>query len=114
MRALVGGPAELLIYRYGACERRRTWPSLGETAQVCDRFTGATETLGPDDLRGFADLSIVNELDVIEHSTDNGRSASSRAEIAARYGDYFRTLFEAWTPIASPTVIADARAVLAG
>ena len=104
MRALVGGPAELLIYRYGACERRRTWPSLAETAQVWDRFTGTMETLAPEDLRGFADLSIINELDVVEHST----------EIAATYGDYFRALFEAWTPIASPMVIADTRAVLVG
>jgi hypothetical protein len=104
MRALVGDPAELLIYRYGACDRGRTWRSLVDTAAVWDRFTGAVWLLDTDDLRGFADLSIVNELDVVEHSR----------KIAAKYGDYFRTLFEAWTPIASPTVIADARAVLLG
>jgi hypothetical protein len=102
MRTLVGDPAELLIYRYGACDRRLTWRTLADTAQVHDRFTGWTTTLGPEDLRGFADLSIVNELDVVEHS----------AEIAAKYCDYFRTLFEAWAPIASPGVIADARLVL--
>jgi uncharacterized protein DUF6817 len=114
MRALVGDSAELLIYRYGACDRRRTWRSLAHTAQVWDRFTGAVSLLDTDELRGFADLSIVNELDVIERSTDDGRSASSRAEIAAKFGDYCGTLCEAWTPIASPTVIADARAVLFG
>ena len=112
MRALVGEPAEQLIYRYGACDRRLTWRSLADTAVVHDRFTGSATTLGADELRGFADLSIVNELDVVEHSTDNGRSASSRAEIAAKYGEYFRSLFAAWTPIASPAVIADARRVL--
>jgi hypothetical protein len=102
MRALVGGPAELLIYRYGACDRRLTWRTLADTAQVCDRFTGSSSTLEPEELRGFADLSIVNELDVVEHSR----------EIAEKYGEYFRTLFEAWAPIASAPVIADARQVL--
>jgi hypothetical protein len=102
VRALVGESAELLIYWHGACDRRLTWPTLADTAVVHDRFTGSATTLGADELRGFADLSIVNELDVVEHS----------AEIAAKYADYFRTLFAAWTPIATAAVIADARELL--
>jgi hypothetical protein len=102
MQALVGESAEQLIYRYGACDRRLTWQTLADTATVHDRFTGSSTTLDPEDLCGFADLSIVNELDVVEHST----------EIAAKYGDQFRNLFAAWAPIASAAVIADARRVL--
>jgi len=102
MREVVGDSAELLIYRYAACDRRLTWRALTETGQVWDRFTGTVETLGPDDLRPLVDLSIVNELDVVEHST----------ETAARHADYFRTLFASWAPIASVPVIADATLVL--
>jgi hypothetical protein len=102
VRDLVGEEAELLIYRYAACDRRLTWRALAETGQVWDRFTGTVETLGPDDLRPLVDLSIVNELDVVEHST----------EIATRHADYFRTLFASWAPIASVPVIADATLVL--
>jgi hypothetical protein len=104
VRELVGDGAELLIYRYGACDRRLTWRTLAETGQVWDRFTGTAEILDPEQLRPFADLSIVNELDVVEHS----------GEIAATHGDYFRRLFAAWAPIASGPVLADARQVLGG
>ena len=52
--------------------------------------------------RAFADLSIVNELDVYERSP----------EIAEKAGDYFRSVFPAWAPITSPAVMADARRVL--
>ena len=54
------------------------------------------------DLRAFADLSIVNELDVAERDP----------AIAERYGDYFRGVFAGWADIASPAVIADAEKVL--
>jgi hypothetical protein len=103
VRALVGEPAELLIYRYAACDRHLTWRALADTGRVHDRFTGTSEVLAPDELRPFADLSIVNELDVYEQS----------AEIAAKHGAYFRELFAAWAPIASGPVTADARRVLA-
>ena len=104
VRALVGEPAELLIYRYAGCDRSLTWRELADTGRVHDRFTGTSAVLGPAELRRFADLSIVNELDVYEHS----------AEIAAKHGDQFRELFAAWAPIASGAVIADARRVLGG
>ena len=40
LRELAGADAEELIYRYGACDRSRTWRTLPETHQVRDRFTG--------------------------------------------------------------------------
>lgn len=101
LRALVGLETELLIYRYGGCDRSRTWSELAEAKQVWSRFDGSGATLTPPELRAFVDLSIVNELDVIERSP----------AMAEKYGDYFRDLFATWRPLASPQVMADADAV---
>ncbi|GLZ29408.1 hypothetical protein Lesp02_15980 [Lentzea sp. NBRC 105346] len=99
IRDLVGAEAEDLVYRYGACDRNATWPHLpGYT----DRFTQNTEQLDAASTRDLVDLSIVNELDVYEQS----------AEIAEKYGDYFREQFAKWAPLASPAVIAEADQVL--
>jgi hypothetical protein len=103
LRALVGPRTELMIYRYGGCDRSRTWSELARTKQVWSRFDGTAELLDAADLRAFVDLSIVNELDVVEQS----------AEIAGRYGEYFRALFADWRLLASPQVSAEAQAVLA-
>jgi hypothetical protein len=102
LRALVGERAEYLVYRYGGCDRGRTWRALPTTRLIWSRFTGHCDAPPPDELRGFVDLSIVNELDVYERS----------AEIAARHGDYFRSVFAGWAPLASPAVFADACRVL--
>lgn len=99
LRDLIGEPAEALVYRYCACDRAATWRTLAETAEVTDRFTGRVTRLDPDPLRDFVDLSIVNELDVLEQT--------------GQHADYYRSLFPTWAPLASPTVAADAAAVLA-
>ena len=102
LRSLIGVPAEEIVYRYGGCDRDRTWRQLPETRAVWNRFTGSRSTPSAAGLRDFVDLSIVNELDVYERSP----------EIAAKAGDYFRAVFPTWAPLASPAVMADARAVL--
>lgn len=102
LRELVGDDAEALVYLYGICDRRRTWRNLATTGEIVDRFTGRTWKLEPDQLQPFVDLSIVNELDVIEQDPS----------IADKYGDYFRSLFAAWTPVASPPVTGEARCLL--
>lgn len=102
IRALIGDEAEALVYRYGATDRGATWDTLAETRELTDRFTGTTEQLSVEETRDLADLTIINELDVYEHS----------AEIATKHGDYFRTLFARWAPIASPSVTAEAQRVL--
>lgn len=103
LRGLTGESAEELIYLYGACDRSRTWPTLGATGRVADRFTGGTHTLSPEQAGPFTDLSIVNELDVAEQDPT----------FVARHGAYFRALFASWAPLASPAVLAEARRVLA-
>jgi hypothetical protein len=102
LRRLIGAPAEEMVYRYGGCDRDRTWRPLPATGLIRSRFTGHTESPTPAGLRAFVDLSIVNELDVFERSP----------EIAARAGDYFRDVFASWAPLASPAVMADCRRVL--
>ena len=102
LRAIIGEPAEVLVHRYGGCDRDRTWQRLADTGEVHNRFTDQTERLDPADLRSFTDLSIVNELDVMEQAPS----------IIDEHGDYFRRLFATWATIASPQVIADAQKVL--
>lgn len=102
LRDLIGADAEQMVYRYGGCDRGRTWRALPATGLIWSRFTGHSESPAPQALRAFADLSIVNELDVYERSP----------EIAAKAGDYFRSVFPTWAPLASPTVLADAGRVL--
>ncbi|MEK8106242.1 DUF6817 domain-containing protein [Micromonospora sp. M12] len=102
LRDLVGSDAEQLVYLYGACDRDRSWRGLAETGRVFDRFVGQVRTPDPAQLRSLVDLSIVNELDVIEQDP----------AVAERHGDYFRDLFACWAPLASTRVIRDARRVL--
>jgi len=104
LRSVVGTAAETLVYLYGACDRNRTWPSLAGTATVHDRFTGRTRQLVASQLVSFVDLSVVNELDVIEQNP----------AMLEKYGGYLRDLVTRWAPVTSPTVVAEARRVLAG
>jgi hypothetical protein len=102
LRALIGDRAEEQVYRYGGCDRGRTWRALGETGLIWSRFTGHVESPTVAELRAFADLSIVNELDVAERDP----------AIAEKHGDYFRGVFADWTDLASPAVISEAEKVL--
>ncbi|MEV4413341.1 DUF6817 domain-containing protein [Catellatospora sp. NPDC049609] len=102
LRAAAGEQAEQTVYRYAATLRKATWRELAATRRLHDRFTATAETLTAAQLRPLVDISIVNELDLCEQAP----------EVATRYGDYFRGLFTSWAELASPPVLADARAVL--
>jgi hypothetical protein len=62
LRAVIGAPAEEIVYRYGSCDRAATYPSAGRTFR--DRFTGGTPALSAADWRAFAALTAANELDL--------------------------------------------------
>ncbi|WP_328424825.1 hypothetical protein OG470_15265 [Micromonospora sp. NBC_00389] len=94
LRAVIGLEAEELVYLCGACDRDRTWPDLVTTSTVHDRFTGQERLLEPRHIGTFVDLSIVNELDVIEQNP----------ALLVKHGDYFRDLFARWAPLTSPEV----------
>ncbi|WP_346621939.1 DUF6817 domain-containing protein [Blastococcus montanus] len=102
LAGIIGAPAETLVHRYGRCGRDRTWADLASTGLVHDRRTGQAERLDGDELRDFADLSLVNELDVAAHAPG----------FVERHGGYFRHLAERWSPVLSPAVLAEARRVL--
>ncbi|MFI5931870.1 DUF6817 domain-containing protein [Actinoplanes sp. NPDC051494] len=104
LRSVIGEDAEALVYLYGACDRKNTWPTLAGTATVHDRFTGQPQRLTASQLVPFVDLSIVNELDVIDHNP----------ALLERHGAYFSDLFTRWAPVTSPSVTDEIRHVLAG
>ncbi|WP_104526347.1 DUF6817 domain-containing protein [Blastococcus atacamensis] len=97
---IVGPAAEELVHRYGACDRDRTWPELPTARRVHDRHTGAATELDDQQLRDFADLSLVTEIDVAEHGPPG---------FLDEHGGYFRRLTEEWAPVLSPEVVAAAR-----
>ncbi len=69
LRDVIGPDAEALVHVYGGCDRSRTYPALGtEPLPVVDRYTGAATAISGADLRNFAVLTIVNELDVARHA----------------------------------------------
>jgi hypothetical protein len=94
LRAVIGDEAEDLVYLYCACDRDRSWADLAATRTVHDRFAGGERVLGEGQLTPFVDLSVVNELDVIERDP----------AVLGRHGEYFRGLFARWEPVTSPAV----------
>jgi hypothetical protein len=69
---------------------------------VHDRFTGSSWLLDASQLVPFVDLSIVNELDVLEQNP----------ALLEKHRSYFEGLFTRWAPATSPAVLAEARRVL--
>ncbi len=70
LAALIGTRAESLVYLYGSCDRRATYPRLADPAPVPfrDRFTGRVVTPVELDIRAFLELTAANELDVVQHN----------------------------------------------
>lgn len=84
---LVGAEAEAIVHRYATCDRASVEPQLGLRRPVAfrDRFTGVTTPLDGAELRSFAELTVANELDVLDHHvalTRDGRAVLS--ELVAR------------------------------
>ena len=98
LEAVIGPEAELLVYRYGACDRETTWRDLAEHNTVTDRFTGTSEELNGDELRDFVDLTIVNELDVLDHAP----------KLEPKLRPFLQEQIPRWQSLASPAVLADA------
>jgi hypothetical protein len=68
LRDAIGDEAEQLVYVYGACDRKASYPRIGEhPLRLTDRFTGEIHTLDEQGAVAFAALTIANELDVVQH-----------------------------------------------
>lgn len=94
---------EQLVYLYAACDRGKTWRRLRDTLEVHDRWTGEVLRPAPNVLARFVDLSIVNELDVVEHS----------AEARAKFAGPLLEICRSWRGLGSSAVQSDAEDVLA-
>ncbi len=103
LASIVGPQVEALVHRYCATDRRPFYRQLGEPLVVwTDRLTGASVTLDPADVAPLVELTVANELDVVEHSPD------TREE----FGAALRGLFDRARPSMSPAAWADAQSVL--
>ncbi len=84
LREVVGDEAEKLVHRYGATDRVPFYRQLDQPLVVwTNRFTGASLTLDPADVAPHVELTVANELDVVEHS----------AEVRAEFGPSLLALF---------------------
>jgi hypothetical protein len=94
LAALIGEQAEELVYLYGSCERRSTYPRFGNQDPVCfrDRFTGTDHTPQAAQARAFAEITVANELDVVAHNP----------EAAEKYAAGLLRLFDRMAPLLSP------------
>lgn len=98
LEAVIGAEAEVIVYRYGSTERETTWRDLAEHHTVTDRFTGTSEELSTAELRDLIDLTIVNELDVLDHAP----------ALAPKLKPFLQEQVPRWQSLASPAVLADA------
>ncbi|MGY4977731.1 DUF6817 domain-containing protein [Streptomyces sp. 900105755] len=65
LAAVIGTEAEAIVYLYGSCDRKATYPTLADPdGAVHDRFTGAAGVPGPRPRRDLAELTAANELDL--------------------------------------------------
>jgi pimeloyl-ACP methyl ester carboxylesterase len=92
VRRSVGARAERLIDLYSRCDRRPTYATfLTSAPAVVDRTTFEPEPLDTTELRALAELTVANELDVLERDPD----------IAAEHGAALIALFSSWRPLLS-------------
>ena len=98
LKSIVGTKAEEIIYRYASCDRMATYPSIKEGAQVVfvDRYTDGPAAMSEADIRTFVELTIANELDLVEHND----------AFAAEFGPILFEIFSEWTHLASDHAVA--------
>ncbi|MFE2066114.1 DUF6817 domain-containing protein [Streptomyces sp. NPDC059467] len=103
LAAVIGAEAEAVVYLYGACDRKATYPVLAEPgAPVHDRFTGRPRIPEPRLRRDLAELTAANELDLV-------RIDPSFRE---RWGPGLLTLFTRFRPLLSRPAWSTCHALL--
>ncbi len=105
LTAIVGPQVEALVHRFCATDRRPFYRQLGEPLVVwTDRVTGKSVTLDPDDVRPLVELTVANELDVVE----------SAAEVRDGHTEALRALFARARTAMSDAAWTDVQRVLGG
>ena len=100
VREAIGEEAEAIVYRYASCDRRFVYPQIALTPcpiQFRDRFTGAVTLADGAQVRTFAELTVANELDVLEHAE----------ELRRVHGATLAALFTSWAPLLSGSARRD-------
>ena len=88
----IGAEAESIVYFYGACDRKATYPTLADQGgDVRDRFTGRCHTPDLRLRRDFAEITAANELDLADHDP----------AFRERYGADLFALFTRFRPLLS-------------
>jgi hypothetical protein len=81
----IGAGAEALVYLYCASDRRKASPEDGWPWTLHDRFTGGRVTTPDHVARALLDITLANEIDILEHAR---LSPADRAELAALVAAY--------------------------
>jgi len=92
--ALIGEPAEALVYLYASCDRALVYPRIDGTTAIAfrDRFTGDEHQPSAFAWRAFLEITAANELDVLMHN----------AALAEEHGPKLYGLFERARSLLSP------------
>ena len=73
LRTRIGVRAEALVHEYCSCDRRLTYPAIGDAAPLMhDRWSGVSYPLPPDRAAAFCNLTVANELDIADQGYDYG------------------------------------------
>lgn len=92
LAGVIGEEAEQLVYFYASCDRGFSYPQLaGQAGVFLDRFTGAQARPALAQRRDFAELTVANELDIVEVNPD----------VRVRYGPGLLRLFTSWRELLS-------------
>jgi len=103
LAAVVGDEAERLVYFYASCDRDFSYPCIaGRPGAFRDRFTGAESHPPVAQRRDFAELTVANELDIVEVNP----------EVRTRYGPGLLRLFTSWRDLLTDAAWQDVRAIL--
>lgn len=105
LKALIGEQAEGIVYLYGSCERRTTYPLFQPGGQPVfhDRLTGAEQAARPDQACAFAEITAANELDIVAHDPEGARG----------YGASLARLLDRMSGLLSPDAVRACTAELA-
>ena len=101
LSAVIGEEAEEIVRLYASCDRDFTYPLL-TGGRYRDRLTGDVFRPPPQACRDLAELTVANELDVVQVNTD----------IRARHGESLAALFTSWQGLLSPRAREAVRTLL--
>ncbi|WP_026412369.1 DUF6817 domain-containing protein [Actinomadura oligospora] len=85
LSVVIGAAAERLVYVYASCDRGRSYPGLVAGGEFVDRFTGESVELAGGERRDFAELTVANELDVVDAGSLNADQTRGLYELFGRW-----------------------------